>query len=312
MIHIRKRVHQKVPKCLKIIIGNNSRYQIIKLTLGRRKEWMICSKEFASLLGLYKLICHRRNVIGKDNFEYQGKIELLVSQYWSSCNFFFFFLQETVNLILLYLILISTTREFYVNAVTVTTVPAGHLAELPCPSIDDQHIFMFWQLTDDKNVIGPGNPHDENKYDYEVLTGKLMIRVSLSCRIMSIREIYYVPLLLQGVSTAEAGFYKCVARGIDDASAINVHIVELVVNKEWTETQNTDYEVEIFTIDNNLRTLNIWKCKIWLCSSLQVNLITILLIIMVLVVGVAVVLFIITMKRSKPLRFDGMKFKVAP
>lgn len=74
--------------------------------------------------------------------------------------------------------LISTFGGFFANAVTVKKVTAGHLAELPCPSIDDKHIFMFWQLTDDKNVIGPGNPHDENKYDYEVLTGKLMIRVS--------------------------------------------------------------------------------------------------------------------------------------
>lgn len=63
------------------------------------------------------------------------------------------------------------------GTVTVTEVPAGHLAELPCPSSDDQHRFMFWQLRDDKSIIGPGNPLDSEKYNYEVLTGKLFIRV---------------------------------------------------------------------------------------------------------------------------------------
>lgn len=65
------------------------------------------------------------------------------------------------------------------GVVTVTEVPAGHLAELPCLSSDDHHRFMFWQLTDDSRIIGPGNPMDENKYNYEVLTGKLFIRVIL-------------------------------------------------------------------------------------------------------------------------------------
>ena len=64
------------------------------------------------------------------------------------------------------------------GAVTVTEVAAGHLAELPCLSSDDNHRFMFWQFSDDKNIIGPGNPLNEKKYNYEVLTGKLLIRVS--------------------------------------------------------------------------------------------------------------------------------------
>lgn len=64
------------------------------------------------------------------------------------------------------------------GSVTVTEVPAGHLAELPCLSSDDYHRFMFWQLTDNNRIIGPGNPMDENKYNYEVLTGKLFIRVN--------------------------------------------------------------------------------------------------------------------------------------
>lgn len=62
--------------------------------------------------------------------------------------------------------------------VTVTEVKAGHLAVLPCLSSDDNHRFMFWQLSDDHDIIGPGNPIDKDKYNYEVLTGKLLIRVN--------------------------------------------------------------------------------------------------------------------------------------
>lgn len=64
-----------------------------------------------------------------------------------------------------------------VEAASVVEVNAGHLAELPCLSSDDFHRFMFWQLTDDKHIVGPGNDLDEEKYNYEVLTGKLFIRV---------------------------------------------------------------------------------------------------------------------------------------
>lgn len=64
------------------------------------------------------------------------------------------------------------------TAASVTEVQAGHLAVLPCLSSDDEHRFMFWHLTDDRQIIGPGNPLDNQKYNYEVLTGKLFIRVS--------------------------------------------------------------------------------------------------------------------------------------
>ncbi|KAG7187962.1 hypothetical protein KM043_013922 [Ampulex compressa] len=79
-------------------------------------------------------------------------------------------------------------------------------------------------LTDDKNIIGPGNSLDENKYNYEVLTGQLFIR---------------------GVSTAESGFYKCVSRGIADNSAINVNVVELVVKKDWEDVWENDFETNL-------------------------------------------------------------------
>lgn len=61
--------------------------------------------------------------------------------------------------------------------VIVKEVTAGHLAELPCLSIDEHHRFMLWQFGNN-DVIGPGNPLNEKKYNYEVLTGTLQIRVS--------------------------------------------------------------------------------------------------------------------------------------
>lgn len=84
-------------------------------------------------------------------------------------------------MIIKYVIIIFLLELSKINladaSITVTQVSAGHLAELPCLSNDDHHRFMFWQLTDDRAIIGPGNSMDENKYNYEVLTGKLFIRV---------------------------------------------------------------------------------------------------------------------------------------
>lgn len=49
--------------------------------------------------------------------------------------------------------------------------------------------------------------------------------------------------LCQGVSTAESGFYKCVSKGISDHSAINIHVVELIVKKDWEDVYENDFEV---------------------------------------------------------------------
>lgn len=85
---------------------------------------------------------------------------------------------NTWLLLLLPVILSVTWFSVTVSeAVIVQTVNVGHLAELPCPSSDDDHRFMFWQLSDGKNIVGPGNAIDRKKYNYEVLTGRLMIRV---------------------------------------------------------------------------------------------------------------------------------------
>ncbi|XP_071637751.1 uncharacterized protein [Temnothorax longispinosus] len=109
------------------------------------------------------------------------------------------------------------------DIVTVKEVTAGHLAELPCLSIDEHHRFMFWQFGTN-NVIGPGNPLNEKKYNYEVLSGTLQIR---------------------GVSTAESGFYKCFSKGLFDDSQLKVHSVELIVSNEWEQLWENDFETNL-------------------------------------------------------------------
>lgn len=73
-----------------------------------------------------------------------------------------------------------------IKTLTVTEVPAGSTAVLNCHSNDLDHNFMFW-LFNGTDVIGPGNVYNEQKYKYEVLSGKLHIHVSNN--IMSKEEI---------------------------------------------------------------------------------------------------------------------------
>jgi len=51
--------------------------------------------------------------------------------------------------------------------------------------------------------------------------------------------------MLQSVSTAEAGFYRCVSIALTEPS-FNVQGVELVVKKDWEEVWETDKEVCCF------------------------------------------------------------------
>lgn len=71
----------------------------------------------------------------------------------------------------------ALTRNVLGISTSYTEVAAGHLAELPCLSIDDDHLFAFWELKDQSGVVGPGNDIDRNKYNYQVSTGTLLIRV---------------------------------------------------------------------------------------------------------------------------------------
>nr|CAD7576623.1 unnamed protein product [Timema californicum] len=107
--------------------------------------------------------------------------------------------------------------------IEVQEVPVGATAVLPCLSNDDNHRFQFWQLIGDQ-VVGPGNLPNRDKYKFEVLTGTLYIR---------------------SVSTAEAGFYKCISKGIE-GSDLSIKSVELVVKKDWDEVYENDYETNLF------------------------------------------------------------------
>ncbi|KAJ4450878.1 uncharacterized protein [Periplaneta americana] len=112
-----------------------------------------------------------------------------------------------------------------VGQVIVQEVNVGGTATLPCLSNDDSHRFQFWQLQGDK-VVGPGNAVNREKYRYEVLTGTLYIK---------------------SVSTSEAGFYKCVSKGLTDPS-FNVQAVELIVKKDWEEVWETDPETNVLRV----------------------------------------------------------------
>lgn len=57
-------------------------------------------------------------------------------------------------------------------------VEFGKTAVLHCHSNDDGHFFLFWQLAKE-GIVGPGNKFDTSKYNYEILTGNLFIRVSI-------------------------------------------------------------------------------------------------------------------------------------
>lgn len=143
--------------------------------------------------------------------------------------------------------------------VIVKEVAAGAMAILECHSNDDHHRFAYWQLHDDK-VVGPGNAFDDYKYKYEVLTGRLYIK---------------------GVSSSEAGFYKCVSRALAAADPANIKIdnVELIVKKDWEEVYEDDTE------NNTFRAV----------TALSVVLVFLLLL-----------LFFLRMRRSRPLRFRDL------
>ncbi|XP_026747129.1 uncharacterized protein LOC113508351 [Trichoplusia ni] len=80
-----------------------------------------------------------------------------------------------------------------IKSLTVKEVPAGSTAVLNCHSNDLDHNFMFW-LFNGTDVIGPGNVYNEQKYKYEVLSGKLHIH---------------------DVSPRESGYYHCISKKLN-------------------------------------------------------------------------------------------------
>lgn len=80
------------------------------------------------------------------------------------------------------------------NDVVIQEVLYGKNAVLRCRSNDLDHIFMFWQLAS-HDVVGPGTRFNEYKYDYEVLSGNLTIRVSMLYNLY-----FYIQGVYEGVS----------------------------------------------------------------------------------------------------------------
>lgn len=80
---------------------------------------------------------------------------------------------------LLYTLVLAAVIQLSHTVTIVKEVNLGELAEIHCPSNDDNHRFQFWQLQRENTVIGPTNRYNRDKYKYEVLTGKLLIKVSL-------------------------------------------------------------------------------------------------------------------------------------
>lgn len=90
------------------------------------------------------------------------------------------FLLQMVDLVpLLHTLVLAAVIPLSQTVTIVKEVNLGELAVIHCPSNDDNHRFQFWQLQRENIVIGPTNIYNRDKYKYEVLTGKLLIRVSL-------------------------------------------------------------------------------------------------------------------------------------
>ncbi|KAL1459251.1 hypothetical protein WDU94_011256 [Cyamophila willieti] len=107
----------------------------------------------------------------------------------------------------------------------VQEVPLGEMAILRCPSNDDNHRFQFWELST-KDIIGPGNNLDKQKYKYEVLTGTLYIK---------------------GVSTQERGIYTCISKHLDNPS-MSAKSVELVVRQNWETVYEEDSSTNLLRV----------------------------------------------------------------
>ncbi|XP_017781055.1 PREDICTED: uncharacterized protein LOC108565890 isoform X2 [Nicrophorus vespilloides] len=99
--------------------------------------------------------------------------------------------------------------------------------KLDCPSNDEDHSFMFWKLAHGAAIIGPGNDYDKIKFDYEILTGKLLIR--------------------KAVAGKDDGLYECVSRGVHD-DEIQIRTVHLIIRKDWNHVFEHDQSVNYFRI----------------------------------------------------------------
>ena len=107
----------------------------------------------------------------------------------------------SVFILLTLSVLIELKESLGVPSATevVVEVPKGETGMLSCTSNDEDHIFAFWELAGAENnsrgVIGPGNNnYDRRKYNYEVLSGTLTIKV----QIIVVRISFYICTSISG------------------------------------------------------------------------------------------------------------------
>ncbi|CAG9857393.1 unnamed protein product [Phyllotreta striolata] len=113
------------------------------------------------------------------------------------------------------------------HSLLLQEVPIGSDAILPCTSNTDNYLFQQWIL-DNNSSIGPTNnsKFDVGKFDYEVLSGNLLIRA---------------------VSKDDEGIYRCVSRSVRGGDT-KMDKVRMVVLEDWEEVYEHDTKVNMFRI----------------------------------------------------------------
>lgn len=123
------------------------------------------------------------------------------------------------------------------NNAIVQEVLYGKAAVLKCHSNDADHVFLFWKLKNDE-IVGPGVKYDEHKYEYEVLSGNLTIKVEWICFVVA----FLLKTVLQVVTLDEDGIYYCFSEGVK-TNDYNVRTIRMVVKKDWEEVWEDDSSV---------------------------------------------------------------------
>ncbi|GJQ82091.1 hypothetical protein Trydic_g6963 [Trypoxylus dichotomus] len=99
---------------------------------------------------------------------------------------------------------------------TIVEVPEGHTVQISCESEDGNHAFAFWELAS-RDILGPGNEYDENKYEYNVLNGTLYVR---------------------NISPEDEGTYTCFSKDLIRSSSLSARSVRMIVLRDWSRYQD--------------------------------------------------------------------------
>ncbi|XP_066252615.1 uncharacterized protein [Euwallacea similis] len=127
------------------------------------------------------------------------------------------------------------------EGVLVRTVPWGTNVILRCRSNDETHNFLYWHLINKGVIIGPANDYDIAKFRYEILSGNLKIK---------------------GISKQEEGLYECVSRAVIGED-LNIRVVRMVVQNDWKEVDDHDYNITVIRILIALITLVLLSMGAW-------------------------------------------------